>query len=342
MNNNSMKLLFLSTLLVGTILSISSNSWFGVSMGLEINLISYIPMMAYNKNVMMNESAIKYFIVQVMASKMLLFSISLIQMKQPINWEKEMISSLMSSSTSSLLLKIEAAQFHFWFPDAMGASSWINCFILMTWEKVAPMMVLSYCIQMSTFIMMLNITRIIIGALGGLNQTSLWQILAYSSISHLGWMISSIIVSENVWEIVFHHLLVTNNYHSLNIQKNKFIFLNQIYSESNMKTEIKFMMFLSLLSLGGLPPFLGFLPKWIVIQLLIENNLTALMTIMVILTTITLYYYMRISFSALILSYTENSWSMSIKSNKYSFIMPLMVTVSTLGLICSSTMISVY
>nr|YP_009310592.1 NADH dehydrogenase subunit 2 [Phlaeoba infumata]AOT80815.1 NADH dehydrogenase subunit 2 [Phlaeoba infumata] len=340
MNNNSMKLLFLSTLLVGTILSISSNSWFGVWMGLEINLLSFIPMLANNKNVMMNESAIKYFIVQAMASTMLLFSILLIQMKQPTNWEKEMIPSMTISS--SLLLKIGAAPFHFWFPEVMGTSSWINCLTLMTWQKIAPMMVLSYCIQMSTFIMAINITSIIIGAMGGLNQTSLRQILAYSSISHLGWMISSIIVSENVWEMYFIIYSLLSMIMVLMFKSTNLFFLNQIYSESNMKTEIKFMMFLSLLSLGGLPPFLGFLPKWIIIQLLIENNLTVLMTIMVILTTITLYYYMRISFSALILSYTENSWSMSIKSNKYSFIMPLMVTVSTLGLICSSTMISVY
>nr|YP_009227655.1 NADH dehydrogenase subunit 2 [Phlaeoba tenebrosa]AHI52109.1 NADH dehydrogenase subunit 2 [Phlaeoba tenebrosa] len=340
MNNNSMKLLFLSTLLVGTILSISSNSWFGVWMGLEINLLSFIPMLANNKNVMMNESAIKYFIVQAMASTMLLFSILLIQMKQPTNWEKEMIPSMMISS--SLLLKIGAAPFHFWFPEVMGTSSWINCLILMTWQKIAPMMVLSYCIQMSTFIMMIIITSIIIGALGGLNQTSLRQILAYSSISHLGWMISSIIVSENVWEVYFIIYSVMSMIMVLMFKSTNLFFLNQIYSESNMKTEIKFMMFLSLLSLGGLPPFLGFLPKWMVIQLLIENNLTTLMTIMVILTTITLYYYMRISFSALILSYTENSWSMGIKTNKYSFIMQLMVTVSTLGLICSSIMISVY
>nr|YP_009678971.1 NADH dehydrogenase subunit 2 [Ceracris fasciata fasciata]AKR06215.1 NADH dehydrogenase subunit 2 [Ceracris fasciata fasciata] len=340
MDNNSMKLLFLSTLMMGSILSISSNTWIGVWMGLEINLLSFIPMLANNKNMMMNESPIKYFIVQAMASTMLLFSILLIHFKNPIEWKKEIISSMMIKS--SLLMKIGAVPFHFWFPKVMSASSWINCFILMTWQKIAPMMVLSYCIQMGKFIFMINILSIIIGALGGLNQTSLRQIMAYSSISHLGWMISSMIVSENTWEMYFIiysmlTVIIILLFKSMNLS-----FLNQIYSASNMKTEIKFMMFLSLMSLGGLPPFLGFLPKWIVIQLLIENNLTTMMTIMVIMTTITLYYYMRISFSALILSYTENSWSMKIKSNKPSFILPTMVTISTIGLICSSTLIFLY
>nr|QOL00985.1 NADH dehydrogenase subunit 2 [Leuconemacris breviptera] len=340
MNNNSTKLLFLSSLMMGTILSISSNSWLGVWMGLEINLLSIIPMLANNKNMMMNESAIKYFIVQAMASTMLLFSILLIQMKYPISWEKQMIPSMMI--WSSLLLKIGAAPFHFWFPEVMGASSWINCLILMTWQKIAPMMVLSYCIQLSTFIFLVNILSIFVGAMGGLNQTSLRQIMAYSSISHLGWMIGSLIVSENVWEMYFLVYSFLSMIVALMFKSMNLFFLNQIYSANYVKTEIKFMMFLSLLSLGGLPPFLGFLPKWMIIQLLIENQMTAITTIMVVLTTITLYYYLRISFSALILTFKENSWSNSIKNKKTTLILPSLAVISTMGLVCSSTLISLY
>uniref|UniRef100_Q4FCU8 NADH-ubiquinone oxidoreductase chain 2 n=1 Tax=Sinopodisma tsinlingensis TaxID=334769 RepID=Q4FCU8_9ORTH len=340
MTNNSTKLLFLSTLMMGTILSISSNSWFGVWMGLEINLLSFIPMLANNKNMMMNESSIKYFVVQAMASTMLLFSILFIQMKYPMSWEMELIPSMMVSS--SLLLKIGAAPFHFWFPEVMGASTWINCLTLMTWQKIAPMMVLSYCIQLSTLMFIITISSIVIGALGGLNQMSLRQILAYSSISHLGWMISSLTVSENVWEMYFIIYSLLSMIMVLLFKQMNLFFLNQIYSSTNMKTEIKFMMFLSLLSLGGLPPFLGFLPKWIVMQSLVENNLTIMMTIMVMLTMITLYYYMRISFSALILSYSENSWSMTNKFNKTSFLLTMTVMISTLGLMSTSILVYLY
>nr|YP_002117510.1 NADH dehydrogenase subunit 2 [Megaulacobothrus chinensis]ABW16874.1 NADH dehydrogenase subunit 2 [Megaulacobothrus chinensis] len=338
MNNNSTKLLFLSTLMMGTILSISSNSWLGVWMGLEINLLSFTPMLT-NSNMMMNESAIKYFIVQAMASTMLLFSILLIQMKYMISWEKQLIPSMMICS--SLLLKIGAAPFHFWFPEVMKASSWINCLILMTWQKIAPMMVLSYCIQLKTFIFLVNILSIYIGAMGGLNQTSLKQILAYSSISHLGWMISSLIVSENVWELYFLVYSLLSMIMVLLFKSMNLSMLNQIYTANNVKTEIKFILFLSLLSLDY-HHYLGFLPKWIIIQLLIENNMTTIMTIMVVLTTITLYYYLRISFSALILSYSENSWSLSIKTKKTMLVLPFMVVISTMGLICSSTLISLY
>nr|YP_009024054.1 NADH dehydrogenase subunit 2 [Kingdonella bicollina]ADZ56274.1 NADH dehydrogenase subunit 2 [Kingdonella bicollina] len=338
MTSNSTKLLFLSTLMMGTILSISSNSWFGVWMGLEINLLSLIPMLTSNKNVMMNESSVKYFIVQAMASTMLLFSILLIQMKYSMKWEMEMIPSMMVSS--SLFLKMGAAPFHFWFPEVMGMSSWINCLTLMTWQKMAPMMVLSYCIKFSPFMFTIIILSIIIGALGGLNQTSLRQLLAYSSISHLGWMISSLMVSENVWELYFIIYSLLSLIMILLFKQMNLFSLNQIYSSTNMKSETKFLMFTVLLSLGGLPPFLGFLPKWIIINSLMENNMATLMTIMVMLTMITLYYYLRISFSSFILSYSENSWSMTNSPNKSSFMLSTTVMISTLGLSSASMLIS--
>nr|QON98947.1 NADH dehydrogenase subunit 2 [Oxytauchira brachyptera] len=337
MGNNSTKLLFLSTLMMGTILSISSNSWFGVWVGLEINLLSFIPMLTNNKNSMINESSIKYFIVQAMASTMLLFSIILIQMKYPMSWEKQTMPSMLISS--SLLLKMGAAPFHFWFPEVMGTSKWSNCFMLMTWQKIAPMMILSYCIQQSKFIFIIVIMSIIIGVMGGLNQTSLRHLMAYSSISHLGWMISSMISSENIWEIYFLIYSTVSLILILMFMQTNLFFMNQIYTMSNMKTEMKFLMFLSLLSMGGLPPFLGFLPKWMVMQSMMEMEMTSTTTIMVMLTMTTLYYYLRISFSALIMSYTENSWSMNMKNKNQNYILYSSIMISTTGLMLTSNLI---
>nr|YP_009740862.1 NADH dehydrogenase subunit 2 [Bryodemella tuberculata diluta]QID03837.1 NADH dehydrogenase subunit 2 [Angaracris barabensis]QID03876.1 NADH dehydrogenase subunit 2 [Bryodemella tuberculata diluta] len=340
MYNNSMKLLFLSSLMMGTILSISSNNWLGIWMGLEINLLSIIPLLTNNKNMMINESSIKYFIIQVMPSTMLLISILLIQMKYMIWWEKENIPSMMIMS--SMMMKMGAAPFHFWLPEVMGSTSWMNCLILLTWQKIAPMMTLSYCIKMSSFTFTVILMGIIVGAMGGLNQTSLRQIMAYSSISHLGWMISSMVISENTWELYLCIYFLLNIAVIMMFSSMKLFFLNQAYLSGNLKMEIKFLMMLSLLSLGGLPPMLGFLPKWIVIQSLIDNNMTTIMFLMVTFTTITLYYYMRISFSAIIMSHTENSWLMGIKINKSKMILSTMTTISMLGLICTSSLMLFY
>nr|YP_009740719.1 NADH dehydrogenase subunit 2 [Bryodema dolichoptera]QID03694.1 NADH dehydrogenase subunit 2 [Bryodema dolichoptera] len=340
MYNNSMKLLFLSLLMMGTILSISSNTWLGIWMGLEINLLSIIPLLTDSKNMVINESSIKYFIIQVMPSTMLLISILLIQMKYMIWWEKENIPSMMIMS--SMMMKMGAAPFHFWLPEVMGSTSWMNCLILLTWQKIAPMMTLSYCIKMGSFTFTVILMGIIVGAMGGLNQTSLRQIMAYSSISHLGWMISSMVVSENVWELYLYIYFLLNIAVIMMFSSMKLFFLNQAYLSGNLSMEIKFLVMLSLLSLGGLPPMLGFLPKWIVIQSLIDNNMTTIMFLMVTSTTITLYYYMRISFSAIILSHMENSWLVSIKINKSKMILSAMTTISMLGLICTSSLMLFY
>nr|YP_009740628.1 NADH dehydrogenase subunit 2 [Bryodemella holdereri holdereri]QID03590.1 NADH dehydrogenase subunit 2 [Bryodemella holdereri holdereri] len=340
MYNNSMKLLFLSLLMMGTILSISSNTWLGIWMGLEINLLSIIPLLTDSKNMVINESSIKYFIIQVMPSTMLLISILLIQMKYMIWWEKENIPSMMIMS--SMMMKMGAAPFHFWLPEVMGSTSWMNCLILLTWQKIAPMMTLSYCIKMGSFTFTVILMGIIVGAMGGLNQTSLRQIMAYSSISHLGWMISSMVVSENVWELYLYIYFLLNIAVIMMFSSMKLFFLNQAYLSGNLSMEIKFLVMLSLLSLGGLPPMLGFLPKWIVIQSLIDNNMTTIMFLMVTFTTITLYYYMRVSFSAIILSHMENSWLVSIKINKSKMILSAMTTISMLGLICTSSLMLFY
>nr|YP_009142403.1 NADH dehydrogenase subunit 2 [Trilophidia annulata]AKH04350.1 NADH dehydrogenase subunit 2 [Trilophidia annulata] len=339
MNNNSMKLLFLSSMMMGSILSISSNSWLGIWMGLEINLLSIIPMFTNNKNMMVNESAIKYFIIQAMASTMLLISILFIQMKYTMWWEENISSTMIASS---MMMKLGAAPFHFWLPEVMSVSSWINCLILMTWQKIAPMITLSYCIKTSIFTFTIIITSIIIGAMGGLYQTSLRQIMAYSSISHLGWMISSMMISENIWELYFIIYVLLNSIVVITFKSMNLFFLNQIYLMKNVKTEIKFMMLLSLLSLGGLPPMLGFLPKWLVMQSLIDSEMSTMMLFMVMLTTVTLYYYMRISFSAIILSHTENSWLMEIKMEKSSMILSMLSLTSIMGLICTSNLIMFY
>uniref|UniRef100_UPI0031F3F0B0 NADH dehydrogenase subunit 2 n=1 Tax=Pyrgodera armata TaxID=1964324 RepID=UPI0031F3F0B0 len=340
MYNNSMKLLFLSSMMVGTILSTSSNSWMGIWMGLEINLLSIIPMFTNNKNMTVNESAIKYFMIQAMASTMLLISILLIKMKYTTWWEKENIPSMMIMS--SMMMKMGAAPFHFWLPEVMSSLSWMNCLILLTWQKIAPMTTLSYCIKINNFTIMTILASIIIGAISGLNQTSLRQIMAYSSISHMGWMISSMIVSENMWELYFYIYIILNLVVIMIFWSMKLYFLNQVYLSENLKIEIKFMMMISMLSLGGLPPMLGFLPKWIIIQSLINNKMTTLVLIMVMFTTITLYYYMRISFSAIIMSHMETSWSTKIKNNKIKIILPLMTMTSILGLICTSNLMLFY
>lgn len=114
----------------------------------------------------------------------------------------------------------------------------------------------------------------------------------------------------------------------------KLFHFNQIFNFSIINPSIKFFIFLNLLSLGGLPPFLGFLPKWLVIQNLVELNQIFLLFIAVCLTLITLYYYLRISYSIYMLNYNKNSWILTNSYNNKNINLILTINfISIIGLV---------
>nr|UPX88434.1 NADH dehydrogenase subunit 2 [Exorista larvarum] len=303
MLNNSSKIMFLSILMMGTLISISANSWLSTWMGLEINLLSFIPLMSDNK-LMSSESSLKYFLIQALASSVLLFSIILFL----LNSNKINSNYLMEMMIfSSLLLKSGSAPFHFWFPNVMEGLSWMNALILMTWQKIAPLMLISYIIYKPLMIISIILSSMI-GALGGLNQTSLRKLMAYSSINHLSWMLSAMYMSNILWMIyfLFYSFLTFMMIFLFNMFK--ISHMNQLFSLFFYSKSMKFFLFFNLLSLGGLPPFLGFFPKWMVIQSLTINNQLFLLMIMILMTLITLYFYIRLTYSAFMLNYYENNW----------------------------------
>nr|QZK21818.1 NADH dehydrogenase subunit 2 [Drepanotermes sp. QLD_051] len=314
MPNNSTKVLLLITLVSGMLVSVSSNSWLGAWMGLEINLMSFIPLMSNVKNMYNTEASLKYFIVQVLASATLLFMVVMKTLTEDLFTFEGSIYTPMIICTP-LLLKSGAAPFHWWFPGVMEGLSWENCALLMTVQKAAPLMLMSYLIDINAFTLSIILMSTIVGAIGGMNQTSMRKILTYSSINHTGWMLIALTTSENLWMVYFmiYSTLALTVVSAIKLSGVSFI--NQTMMTNKETKLMKFMMFTSLLSLGGLPPFLGFLPKWIVIQAMIANNMTPLATIVVVTSLITLYYYLKISYSSFMILSTEPKWNVMIHKN---------------------------
>nr|WRW10889.1 NADH dehydrogenase subunit 2 [Chlaenius naeviger] len=319
------KLIFSLTLFMGTMISVSSPTWLGAWMGLEINLLSFIPLLKTKNSPYSTESSIKYFLVQALASTIFLFSILMIMMLSNLISEMLNINTLlMMMINSSLLMKMGAAPFHFWFPEIIEGMEWINSLVLLTWQKIAPMMLLSYTINNSMYIISIIMLSTLVGSIGGLNQTSLRKIMAYSSINHLGWMISSFLSNEMIWLIYFisYTFISLTLIYIFNIFK--IYYLKQLYSFMNKNVLIKFMLMLNLFSLGGLPPFLGFLPKWMIIQYL-SSNYMFLLLFMLMMTLITLYFYLRIAYTSLILSHSEMNFNilmnLEVKMNKTMMIL---------------------
>nr|APX40798.1 NADH dehydrogenase subunit 2 [Phyllotreta tetrastigma] len=322
-------MLFFNLILIGILISVSAYSWLSMWMGLEINLLSIIPLFKNNKNIFPAEACLKYFITQAMASIILLFSII-----HSFNFIS--LSNLsMNLLNIALLTKLGAAPFHFWFPEVSEGLNWINNIILMTIQKIAPLILLMYNSMTSKLILLSIISSSIIGSIYGLNQISLRKILAYSSINHLAWMLTSFIENKIIWIHYFaiYSLILINIIYIFNYFKLFYIY--QLFLVNNKNKLIKLIFSLNLLSLGGLPPFIGFMPKWLTLNFLMMKKLFLISIILILFTLITLYFYCRIIFSNLTFNMNENLINFFNKKLNFYIIMFNLINLMSL-MICSS------
>nr|QXG82672.1 NADH dehydrogenase subunit 2 [Alleculinae sp. BMNH 1042437] len=298
------KMIFFNSMVMGTMIAVSSYSWMSMWMGLEINLLSVIPLFSNSKNIFSSESSMKYFITQALASMMLLTSMI---MMMNMN---EFIFPLMNKSFSimintSLMVKLGAAPFHFWFPEVIEGLNWNNSLILLTWQKIAPMMLIMNMNVNKMFIITIIIMCLIISTISGFNQISLRKIMAFSSINHMAWMLSSMMISYSAWTIYFSVYTMLTFMISYIFKLTKSYYLNQLNNVMNNSKLTKISLLLNFLSLGGLPPFLGFFPKWIIINWLTNNSMMVMTGILIVTTLVMLYIYLRMMMTPLMLFTNE-------------------------------------
>nr|QED57274.1 NADH dehydrogenase subunit 2 [Anthonomus eugenii]QED57342.1 NADH dehydrogenase subunit 2 [Anthonomus eugenii]QED57374.1 NADH dehydrogenase subunit 2 [Anthonomus eugenii] len=295
------KIMFYSTLIMGSIMAISGTSWLTIWIGLEMNLLSIMPIMK-DKLKSTSEAMIKYFMVQAMASTILLFSILMFQLAS---------TKMMSASTyfilnSALFMKMGAAPLHFWYPEVLSGLPWKNNFIMLTWQKIAPMLIIINTSFSILFISLFIVFSALLGSLQGFNQICLRKILAYSSINHIGWMLASFLCTHTIWLFYYFIYTLINMNIIIILQKMNIFYMNQINKLFSFNLKMKMMYMLNFLSLSGLPPFLGFIPKWLVVNFLVMNNFLSLSLILIIFTLLALFMYFRITFSTFSFFYSKN------------------------------------
>nr|BAF80191.1 NADH dehydrogenase subunit 2 [Culicoides actoni] len=318
------KMIFLLMLMLGTLITLSSSSWIGMWIGLELNLLSFIPLMIKN-NTISTESAIKYFLIQTLASLLFLFS-SIIYIMKFSFFNHIFMSYENYIITFSMMLKLGAAPFHFWFPNIIEGLSWMNSLILLTWQKLAPLVIISY-FNFFKYLIIFIMLSALIGSIMGLNQTSLQKLMAFSSINHISWLLMAELFNNYIWFCYFMFYAFINLSIIMIFKNFNFFSFNQIYLNNYKKTNknllMKSCLFYNFLSLGGLPPFLGFMPKWLVIENMIYLKMFFLIFFLIMMALITLFFYIRLTFSAFMLSYTSMKWNMLIMNKKYNFMLLL-------------------
>nr|ARH02769.1 NADH dehydrogenase subunit 2 [Callosciurus notatus]QKN18951.1 NADH dehydrogenase subunit 2 [Callosciurus notatus] len=288
------------TLFSGTLITLFSSHWLLAWVGLEMSMLAMIPILMNKPSPRSTEAASKYFLIQATASMMLMMSAIMNYMKTG-QWlltnPLAPIPSLML--TMALSMKMGLAPFHLWVPEVTQGTTLMSGMILLTWQKIAPISIMAQIIQSinTPLLMSMAILSIAMGGWGGLNQTQLRKILAYSSIAHMGWMMAIIPFNPalTMLNLIIYIILTVSMFLLLHSDKNTTtLMLSNTWNKFPLLTSITLII---LMSLGGLPPLTGFIPKWMIIKELVYNDNIIMPMAMAMMALLNLYFYMRLIYS---------------------------------------------
>nr|AFN40055.1 NADH dehydrogenase subunit 2 [Etheostoma boschungi]AFN40056.1 NADH dehydrogenase subunit 2 [Etheostoma boschungi] len=284
---------------LGTTITFASSHWLLAWMGLEMNTLAIIPLMAQHHHPRAVEATTKYFLTQATAAAMLLFA-STTNAWLTGQWDIQQMAHPLPITliTLALALKIGLAPVHSWLPEVLQGLDLTTGLILSTWQKLAPFaLLLQIQPANSSILIAFGLASMLVGGWGGLNQTQLRKILAYSSIAHLGWMIIVLQFSPSLTLVALLTYFVMTLSTFLVFKLNKSTSINMLATSWAKAPALTALTPLVLLSLGGLPPLTGFMPKWLIIQELAKQDLAPAATLAAMSALLSLYFYLRLSYA---------------------------------------------
>nr|YP_010614353.1 NADH dehydrogenase subunit 2 [Dalbulus maidis]WAS32287.1 NADH dehydrogenase subunit 2 [Dalbulus maidis] len=310
---NSTKMMLNNVMMIGVIMTICSNNWMSMWMGLEMSMMAFIPMIQ-NFNQLSSESMIKYFIIQSIASTLFLFGI--ISMLIGVNTKNELLMLM------SMLIKLGMAPFHNWMLMIIQYINYSEMFILLTVMKIAPISIMH---QIQSNMMIIPIAMsMIISSISCMNQSSMRKIMAWSSI----YSVSMMMISINNMSIPMTYMLVYSMMLMMILflaNKLKINYINQmVFNEYSLW--IKMTVWFNMLSLGGFPPTMGFIIKVMIIQSLMTQQEFILSAILMMTSLLTMLFYIRLTFNSMLIMSTHMKWT----KTSYNSINSIMVINFTL------------
>ena len=314
-------LLFVRTVVLRVIIVASSPSILISWVGLELNTITFIPLILIISGQQESKSAVTYFLTQTLASVLFLVGALL-------NFTPLSTSLAAPIILAGLFIKIGAAPFHIWIPQVVEGITWATLFLLFTVQKINPFLILSSLPFNHNTVVTVALISACVGRVLGLAQSQTRLLLVFSSINHVGWILVRMSLSLSLFAYYFTQYALLLLPLILVLKKFNILHLNQSLNLGLSRTN-QLIVFITLLSLGGLPPFLGFLPKWMVLQGIIDSQLFFPGVILVFISLLTLFYYLRLAISAFTLS--KNLSYPSGALNQLSFTVIFLLSVSLLG-----------
>jgi len=312
---------------LGMMVMVSSNHMLSLYLGLELLSLSMYAMVAFNRDSGTSaEAAMKYFILGAIASGMLLYGISIIYGVTKSMSIPEIATSLLNQPAEmniglvfglvflivGLAFKLGAVPFHMWVPDVYhGAPTTVTSYISSA-PKIAGFAITIRVLveglgglhsDWQGMLIILAVLSLAVGNIIAIAQTNLKRMLAYSTISHVGFILLGILAgtkagySSAMFYILVYSVMALGGFGII-------LLLAKAGFESEELSDLKglnqrspwfaFMMLIFMFSMAGVPPTVGFWAKLSVLSAVVDINMLWLALVAVFFSIIGVYYYLRV------------------------------------------------
>ena len=311
------------TAILGMFVMVSSNNLIGLYLGIELQSLSLYVLAALNRDsIKSTEAGVKYFVLGALSSGLLLYGCSLIYGFTGSTNYYAIAENFTSSNLPlsfglvfiivGLAFKISAVPFHMWTPDVYeGAPTSVTAFFALA-PKVAGFGAIIRILYIAfgnilnewqSILIFISVASMILGAVAAIGQSNIKRLMAYSSISHMGYALAGVAtginegISSSILYIFFYVVMNIGSFVCIILMKRKNVYLENIRDLSGLSKNhpvIAFSFTVILFSLAGIPPLAGFFAKFYVFMAVIKSNLFALAIIGLITSVISAFYYLRI------------------------------------------------
>uniref|UniRef100_A0AB39A5X6 NADH-ubiquinone oxidoreductase chain 2 n=1 Tax=Spiochaetopterus sp. TaxID=3127495 RepID=A0AB39A5X6_9ANNE len=277
------------------IYGLSSSSWLGVWVGMELNLYSFTFMLMVSPIPLFSNSstsnAMIYFLVQAVGSLVLILSVIMLFNVNSSVWQVLLMLSLM--------MKVGVVPFHFWVPWTAVNISWLMVFWILSVQKFMPLLMIYNVgvlggFQNGLFFFVVGLSAFL-GGLLGLFQSRLQPLLAYSSINQAGWMMLTITYSMNLFFVYFFFYSLVLLLIILIFEKNYTASVGCLPVFFNFSSSVKLNLVVLFFILAGIPPSIVFFFKAnIFFLLLYQKGFVILVPFLIIGSLLTTFFYLQI------------------------------------------------
>lgn len=287
----SKQFIFFTGILLGVWVSISRAGWVGAWIGIELNLLCFLPFLIYNSK---SEARVGllYFFAQAAGSSFIIF------------WGSYPREDLFISCAVrfALLIKVGASPYHIWYVWISERVQWSQFLVLRRVQKLTPVVLLRiHFNQIRHESLFLRVVFCgVVGAFGGYQAVSLRSLLAYSSISHLGWILLIVKEGRQYWvKYLIIYWLILWLIVSV-IGRSRIFHLRQL-NKGNFSLRFKVVFVVAIFTLRGLPPFSGFVIKLGVVMVVSSTTSIVCLYLIIITRVVNLFYYLQTRLRILLL-----------------------------------------